>query len=131
MLYPIYLQFKQCLNSIQDITTVQLYNKQFESVITTGNAVLVAFDPVNISQLVKENKSNRVNVHLYIATKVMSATDGSIPDAAILQHDKLFDQISEAIEAAEIGKRNDLTGYAVQPIDSGFLVSRLDYEVRF
>ncbi len=131
MLYPIYLQFKQCLNTLQDVRTVQLYNKQFDSVITTGNAVFVAFEPVDVRQLIKENKTQRVAVHLYVATKVMSATDGSIPDEAILQHDKLFNQINEAVEVSEIGKRNDLTGYAVQPIDSGFLISRLDYEVRF
>ncbi|MDD4516482.1 hypothetical protein [Massilibacteroides sp.] len=133
MLYPIYLQFKQCLNDVQGITTVQLYSKQFESVITTGNAVFVAFEPVNISQLIKENKSNRVSVHLYIATKVLSGTDGSIPDESILKHDDLFKKITEVVDKKrlEIGKRTDLIGYAIQPIDSGFLISRLDYEVRF
>jgi len=90
---------EQANDVLQDI---QWFNNQYESTIHAAPVVFVEFQPLDISQLTKQNHSTEIPLRLHVVTQVMNESDNDVSDADVIDHEALAIKVLEAVEGERL-----------------------------
>lgn len=90
---------EQANDVLQDI---QWFNNQYESTIHAAPVVFVEFQPLDISQLTKQNHSTEIPLRLHVVTQVMDESDNDVSDADVIDHEALAIKVLEAVEGERL-----------------------------
>jgi hypothetical protein len=112
MLLIPYQQIKQRLDGIAGVRLLQWFNNQYEGTIHAVPAVFIEFlNELKFETVRRDVQQAEMKVRIHAVSKVLSAQDGSIPEAQIEAHEAICDEIYFRLQ-----------GFRSAPDASGFLL---------
>lgn len=120
----------------EGLQDIQWFNAPYDGILSVVPALFVEFAPLVINRQAKQANLTEISIRLHIVSATLGEPGGEVADNDVYQHEKLANQVREALEDKTLLFLEDetrplrLAGWTYHPNYKGWMVTWIDLKTK-